>query len=68
MSAFGEILVYFQRLAAVTISSLGTPVVLTQIVTIAAVLFVALWLGPRFDRFVKRLALAAAPGDLGVPG
>jgi small-conductance mechanosensitive channel len=61
--AFGGILVYFQRLVAEAISSLGTPVVLAQIVTIAAVLFIALWLGPRFDRFVKRLALAAAPRE-----
>jgi small-conductance mechanosensitive channel len=61
--SFGGILIYLQREGAEAVASLGAPAVLAQIVTIAAVLFLALWLGPRFDRFLKRLALAVAPRE-----
>jgi small-conductance mechanosensitive channel len=63
MTATGGVVVYVQRAVASALNLLETPIVLAQIVTIAVLLFVVLWLGPRFDRSLKRLALASAPRD-----
>jgi len=50
-----------------SLAVLASPEIILQVVIVAAIAFLTLWLGHRFDLFLKRLAFAAAPRQW-VPG
>ena len=64
MITFGGIGDYVRHASVTGLNALGTPIALTQIAIIAAGFLAALWLGPRLERGLKRLALGMLSRDL----
>jgi small-conductance mechanosensitive channel len=67
LAALGGLSHWLNDWWARAVDALAGPEVIAQVVVIAAAAFLTLWLGQRFDLFLKRLALAAAPRQW-VPG
>ena len=67
LAAFGGFSNWLAEWSALGVAYFSSRDVLLQVVIIAAVVFATIWLAPRFDLFLKRLALAAVPRDW-VPG
>jgi small-conductance mechanosensitive channel len=67
LAALGGISHWLTDWLARVVAYLSDPDVVAQMIVIAVVALATLWLAPRFDLFLKRLALAAAPRNW-VPG
>jgi small-conductance mechanosensitive channel len=61
LPALGPVVETIARLGAKTGALIFTAEVLSQIILVAAAAFLALWLGARFEFFLKRLSFSSAP-------